>query len=214
MRSARDQNRDYFRHAYGTGCHDWETVEPSEYVARNLALVAAEAPGGRLLDLGCGEGRHCILAARLGFFTVGVDYEPLALKRARTFAREAAVAGAVRFLASDLFALPLGKATFDVLLDYGCLHHQRKRDWPRYLAAIRGVLRPGGHFLLSVFSTAFRVYGPSSRPWHLSHGAYRRFFTPEDLRGLLQGDFDFLRLEEEREGTRGFWHALMRSRVG
>jgi cyclopropane fatty-acyl-phospholipid synthase-like methyltransferase len=209
MRTAQEQNRDYFRRAYETGCHGWETVEPSPYVARNLALVAAQAPGRRLLDLGCGEGRHCILAARLGFFAVGVDYEPRALQRAQMFAREAAVHDAARFLAADLFSLPFRLRPFDVLVDYGCLHHQRKRDWPRYLAAVRGVLRPGGHFLLSVFSTAFRAYGRVSRPWHLSHGAYRRFFTPEDLRGLLAGDFDFLRLEEEREGTRGLWHALL-----
>jgi hypothetical protein len=73
------------------------------------------------------------------------------------------------------------------------------------------VLRPGGHFLLSTFSTEFRVYGPQERPWHLAHGAYRRFFTADDLHRLLDRDFEFLSLEEEREGSSGFWHALLRA---
>lgn len=99
-----------------------------------------------------------------------------------------------------------------MLVDYGCLHHQKKADWRRYQAVVSRVLKPGGYFLLSVFSTAFRVYGPQERRWHLGHGAYRRFFTAEDLHGLLDSEFEFVRLEEERDEVRGFWHALLRRR--
>jgi len=210
MRSSDEQNRRYFRQAYQTGRHGWE-AEPSPYVARHLGLVAKETAGRRLIDLGCGEGRHCLLAAQMGFAPTGVDYEPLALARAQTHAQAAGLAGRVQWLVADVLTLELAPA-FDVVLDYGCLHHQRKADWPRYLAALRSLLAPQGYLLLSVFSTAFRVYGPQERRWHLAHGAYRRFFTREDLEGLLGRDFALLCLEEERAGARGFWHALMRRR--
>jgi len=212
VRSAHEENRRYFRRAYETGCHGWQADEPSPYVAKNLTEAAQSAAGRSLLDLGCGEGRHCLLAARMGFKPTGVDYEPMAIRRAQANARRAGLAKRIRWRVADIFALAFPAGSFDVVLDYGCLHHQKKSDWPRYRAAILAVLKPEGFLLLSVFSTAFRVYGPQERSWHLAHGAYRRFFAAEDLRRLFGADFQFLRLEEERDGQRGFWHALMRRR--
>ena len=209
-RTAETENRRYFRQAYETGRHGWGSDEPSPHVARNLERVARSAPGGRLLDVGCGEGRHCILAARMGFVPTGVDYEPLAIRRAEANARKAGLAQPIRFVVADVFALPFDADTFDAVLDYGCLHHQRKSDWGRYRAAILTVLKPRGYFLLSVFSTAFSTYGPQTRSWHLAHGAYRRFFTADDLHQLFDRDFEFFSLAEERDETRGFWHALLR----
>lgn len=214
MRTANEENRRYFRQAYETGRHGWQASDPSPYVARNLATVGSNTAGRRLLDLGCGEGRHCLLAARTGFLPTGVDYEPMAVRRAEANAREAGLANRIQWAVADIFALPFAPGSFDVVLDYGCLHHQKKSGWPRYRAAILAALRPDGYFLLSTFSTAFRVYGPQERSWHLAHGAYRRFFTADDLHGLFGQDFEFLSLEEEREGARGFWHALMRRSPG
>lgn len=211
MRSSAEQNRQYFRQAYESGRHGWG-AEPAPQVLHNLGLLTAKAGSRRLLDLGCGEGRHCLPAARKGFDPVGVDYEPGALRRAKARAREAGLEAAISFLVADIFDLPFRVATFDVVLDYGCLHHQRKADWPRYLSSLRWVLKPGGHLLLSTFSTHFRTYGPQERSWHLAHGAYRRFFTAGDLHGLFDSDFEFLSLEEERDEQRGFWHALLRRR--
>jgi SAM-dependent methyltransferase len=213
MRTAAEQNHRYFRRAYETGCHGWQSDEPSPYVARNLRQVWSSGTGRRLLDLGCGEGRHCWLAAQLGFLPVGVDYEPLALARAQERGRQADLGRPVEWLAANVLALPFRPQSFDVLVDYGCLHHQKRSDWPRYLTSVEAVLKPAGHFLLSTFSTAFRVYGPQERSWHLAHGAYRRFFTAEDLHSLLGDSFEFLSLEEERDDQRGFWHALMRRRT-
>ena len=209
MRNAYTENRRYFRRAYETGRHGWQSDESSPYVAQNLAKVAGVAPGGRLLDLGCGEGRHCFVAARMGFMPTGVDYEPLAIQRARNRAQQAGLLDRVHFVVADIYALPFPHSSFDVVLAYGCLHHQKKSDWSRYRAALLSMLKPGGHFLLSVFSTAFRTYGPQERSWHLAHGAYRRFFTADDLHRLFDRDFEFLSLEEERDDMRGFWHALL-----
>ena len=210
MRNAYEENRRYFRRAYETGVHGWQASEPSPYVTRNLAELARGTTGRRLLDIGCGEGRHCLAAARLGFEPTGVDYEPLAIQRAQASAREADLAQRIQFAVADVFALPFARASFDVVLDYGCLHHQKKSDWSPYRAAVLAVLNARGYFLLSVFSTAFRVFGEQKHPWHLSHGAYRRFFTADDLDRLFGAHFEFLALEEERDDVSGFWHALMR----
>lgn len=42
----------------------------------------------KVLDLGCGAGRHCILLANSGFEVVGTDISKSALKMARQWARK------------------------------------------------------------------------------------------------------------------------------
>ncbi|NLO72892.1 MAG: class I SAM-dependent methyltransferase [candidate division WS1 bacterium] len=208
MRSAEAENRAYFREAYLNGEHGWGVTEPDPFVVKYLARLRELAPGGRLLDLGCGEGRHAIAGAGLGFRVTGVDFEPGALQRARKAARAEGVR--VTFRQADVRALPFPAGAFDAVLDYGCLHHQRQADWPAYRASLCQVLKPGGYYLLSVFSPRFRLFAGSQRSWHIAHGAYRRCFTLEELVSMFKSDFEILELVEER--PKGLWHALMRRR--
>ena len=211
MLSARKANRQYFREAYRTGIHGWAVDEPSPYAVDFLKRLRRQVPGGKLLDVGCGEGRHSFAAARLGFEVTAIDYEPLALKRVRQFARTQNV-GQITVRWADVFSLPF-RASFDIVLDYGCLHHQRKCDWRAYKASIVRVLRPRGYYVLSVFSPRFRFFRKSRRPWHIARGAYRRCFTREDLAELLGQDFDIIEMSEERGKDGGFWHALLQRRA-
>lgn len=210
-RTAYAANRRYFHDAYLKGEHGW-AAQPSPYVLDSLTHLSRPGKRACLLDLGCGEGRHTLAAARLGFWAYGIDYEPLAIHRARLAASQAGLEGRVRFLVADLFALPLTPSSFDVVLDYGCLHHIRKCDWTGYRSAVLSVLKPGGHYLLSVFSTRFHVFGPTpKRHWHVAYGAYRHFFNKRQLLGFLGRRFAVLSLAEERDGERGFWHLLARA---
>ena len=209
--TARGANRGYFRQAYRTGDHGWAVDTPSPYAVRFLKRLKRLAPAGKLLDIGCGEGRHAIAAATLGFTVTAIDYEPLALDRARCFARMKH-AGPIRFRQANVLRLPLPDASFDIVLDYGCLHHQTKSDWPAYKAGILRVLKPAGYYVLSVFSPEFFLFHGRRRPWHIAQGAYRRCFLPKDLRGLFGKDFEILELTEETGEHEGFWHVLMKRR--
>jgi SAM-dependent methyltransferase len=211
MLSAHEANRRYFRQAYGSGRHGWEVEAPSPYAVGFLQRLRKLVPGGRLLDVGCGEGRHAIAGARLGLRVEAVDYEPRALVRARRFARERHIRGIV-FRRADVFRLPFPAASFDVILDYGCLHHQRQSDWPAYKSSILRVLGPRGFYLLSVFSPGFRFFRGTGRPWHIARGAYRRCFTRADIEALFGREFELLDVREERGEGRGFWHVLMKRR--
>lgn len=212
MRSAEVANRRYFREAYGSGEHGWAVEEPSGYVVGFLERVRGSVPGGWLLDLGCGEGRHAIAAARLDFRVVAVDYEPRALERARRFAREAGTDN-IQFVLGDALKLPFAASSFDTVLDYGCLHHQRKSDWSAYKASLLRALRPDGFYLLSAFSPRFRFFRHRKRRWHIAHGAYRRCFTASEIEHLFGDDFEILEMVEESGEGRGLWHALMRRRA-
>jgi hypothetical protein len=98
-----------------------------------------------------------------------------------------------------------------MLLDFGCLHHQRKPNWPAYLAGVRRVLMPGGHCLLTVFSPRFWFFR-GGRSWHIAEGAHRPCFTRREVLDLFGRDLEVLQMEEERGAGRGFWHVWMRTR--
>jgi len=65
-----------------------------------------------LIDLGCGDGRIVITAAKeYGARGIGVDIDPERIKEARENAQKEGVAGLVEFRQGDLFDTDIGKAT-------------------------------------------------------------------------------------------------------
>ncbi|MBI3994364.1 MAG: class I SAM-dependent methyltransferase [Nitrospirae bacterium] len=210
------RQKEYFEKAYSTGEHGWPTVGPTPFVLRALPRIkAAAAPGrGRILDLGCGEGRHALACARAGFDAVGLDYQPRAIRKARAFARKLKIRRGVRFMVGDAFRLPFPPDRFDGIIDYGCLHHVKIGDTRRYFDSVLPRLKPGGYFILSCFSTRFKHHPGEKRRrnWLVHRGHYDRFFRKRDFKTLFGKQFDILKLEEKGDGLYVFWHVLMRKR--
>lgn len=210
MKAVYRRQKRFFAEAYETGVHGWPVAGPTPDVAAHLRRVVKR--GDRALDLGCGEGRHSIHLAKLGARVDAVDLEPRALKLAAAAARRAHVK--VRFRTADALKLPFDDGAFDVVVDYGCFHHIVKPDWRRYVREMRRVLRPGGHLVLSVFSTKFQHYPGEThaRPWLYHRNHYDRFFTRAEIPRIFAPAFETVAIREEHEGLNGFWHALLRAR--
>ncbi len=113
-----------------------------------LAAALALAPPMRVLDLGCGHGRHAIELARRGFRVTGVDRVQGFLDLA---ARDAQRVGAsVEFLCRDLRTLD-DVGPFDAavcLFDAFGLH--RDDENRTVLANMARALAPGGSFCLDL----------------------------------------------------------------
>ncbi|MER7184992.1 class I SAM-dependent methyltransferase [Streptomyces hyaluromycini] len=95
-----------------------------------------------VLDLGCGTGSLSLLAAEQGHRVTGVDSSPAMVARAR-----AKLAGRdAVFLLGDAAAPPVGERLFDTVLVRHVLWSLP--DPARVLRHWRGLLRPGGRFVL------------------------------------------------------------------
>ena len=83
---------------------------PMEVVERMLVLGEVKA-GDRVIDLGSGDGRIVIEAAKRGASGLGVDLDPTLVKLAKENAAKAGVADRARFEVRDIFETDLSGAT-------------------------------------------------------------------------------------------------------
>jgi SAM-dependent methyltransferase len=84
---------------------------PTEVVDEMLRLAGVKA-GDVLYDLGCGDGRIVIAAAkRYGVRAIGIDIDPVRIRESNDNAAKAGLSGKVRFLQEDLFKTDFKEAT-------------------------------------------------------------------------------------------------------
>jgi SAM-dependent methyltransferase len=112
--------------------------------------------GERVLDVGCGPGRHALALARRGIEVVGVDLSEDFI----ALARDAAAADGLpaRFEVGDVRELAYA-AEFDavVCLCQGGFGLLGGRDEPGAFERIATAVRPGERLALTAFSAAFAV---------------------------------------------------------
>lgn len=135
----------YLRYSFTKG-----TVQEVEHLERVLDL----APGSRILDVGCGPGRHAHELARRGFIVHGIDISRRFVDLARTGAPtgctfERLDARSMAFRAEFDAVVCLCQGAFGLMTADG--------DDERVLDRMAAALRPGGRLALSAFNAYFAV---------------------------------------------------------
>jgi SAM-dependent methyltransferase len=109
-------------------------------------------PGGRVLDVACGQGRHLRYLRSLGYSVVGVDRDEQAVS---------VLAGldGVEARVADLEAgpWPFAPGGFDGVVVTNYLHRPIFRD-------LVGALRPGGVLIYETFAAGNERYGRPANP--------------------------------------------------
>lgn len=117
---------------------------PPAIVDAMLALAGVTARDV-VYDLGCGDGRIVIAAARqYGARGVGVDIDPRRIDEARANAIAAGVADKVAFRVQDLFAADLGEASVVAL-------YLLPSTNARLIPKLRAELKPGSRIVSNSF---------------------------------------------------------------
>ncbi|GBC59733.1 SAM-dependent methyltransferase [Desulfonema ishimotonii] len=147
-------------------------------------------PGFRILDIGCGSGRHTGAAARIrDVRVVGTDicFDDLNEARGRLNLLESwgEIRGRWNLAATDITTLPFGESAFDLVICSEVLEHIP--DQHRAISEIIRVLKPGCNLVVSV-----PRYLPERICWALSEsyrntpGGHIRIYRKKALTRLLE----------------------------
>ncbi len=114
--------------------------------AEAAARLAGCRPHARILDAGCGNGRHAVPLALAGYRPVGLDRSPLLLAAARRAGRGASWP---RFARGSYSTLPFEDGVFDAALCLGtALGYLGDEGDRAALRELRRVLGPGGRLVI------------------------------------------------------------------
>lgn len=87
----------------------WVPSPPA--MVNKMLEMAAVTPKDFVMDLGSGDGRNIIAAAKLGARGLGVEFNPDMVALSRKKAAEAGVADKAQFVEGDMYAADISKAT-------------------------------------------------------------------------------------------------------
>jgi SAM-dependent methyltransferase len=124
----------------------------------HIGTLIGRVTGLKVVDIGCGTGRHAVRLAQEGALVTAVDFSEAMLARAR--AKPAAET--IRFLRHDLARpLPLKNAAFDLVLC--CLVLDHIADPGCLFAEFARLCRPDGGVVISAMHPAMSLRGVQAR---------------------------------------------------
>ena len=147
-------------------------------------------PGLRVLDVGCGMGRHSFEALRRGAHVVAADLDARALGEVAAMAAAMSDEGQVPAGASfhvaraDVLRLPFADGSFDRVIASETLEHIPADSVA--MSEINRVLAPGGRAVVTVPRWwPERVCWALSREYHSNEGGHVRIYRTPELTSRL-----------------------------
>jgi SAM-dependent methyltransferase len=119
----------------------WVPTPP--VLVEKMLDLAKVTPADFVMDLGSGDGRNIIAAAKRGARAVGVEYNPDMVKLSERIAAKEGVAGKAKFVEGDMYEADISQAT---VLAMFLLPENLDRLLPKFLD-----LKPGSRIVLNTF---------------------------------------------------------------
>jgi len=209
-------NRPWYEVLY-ENFEDYDQEPYTQNTAEEIAFILEAIAGDdvrRVLDVGCGTGRHTLGLAAQGYDVVGLDFSERMLEQGR---RKAAKAGvSVQFVHGDARRLDY-KSEFDLVImlcEGGFSLVETDAMDRKILLGIQEALVPGGkliftapsavsmlsnepeggNFDLLTFRETFSLENPSQKPDEPPLQCSQRYYTYPELKFLLES-FDFVDVE-------------------
>jgi SAM-dependent methyltransferase len=149
-------------------------------------------PGSKVIDVGCGAGRHSFEAYRRGADVVAFDQNAAELGEVNTLFRAMADAGEAppsahaETVVGDARELPYPDGTFDCVIASEILEHVPADD--AVIAELIRVLKVGGQLAVTVPRwLPEQVCWLLSDDYHSNEGGHIRIYRANQLRGKIAG---------------------------
>ena len=137
------QAQEPFKPTVGQAGKDVVWVPTPESLVQKMLDMAAVTPQDVVMDLGSGDGRMIIAAAKRGATAIGVEYNADMVALSRRSAEEAGVADKATFIQGDMYTADISKASVMALF---LLTTNLDKLAPRFLE-----LKPGTRLVLNTF---------------------------------------------------------------
>ncbi len=165
----------FFDRIYYETYRQYEPEERNEAEARFIVEALELSPPAKVLDVGCGYGRHAVYLARHGFDVLCIDNSEYLLGKAIERIREFGVEDRVDIIKADMRWLGLPAEYDAAYMFYTTFGYYSDEENLSILRGIASALRPGGRILIDVWNPyriVNRVYsrGGVERYWHEAGG--------------------------------------------
>ncbi len=104
----------------------------------------------KILDLGCGLGRHSILFAKNNFDVYSLDLSKYAINHLENWAKKEQVYISTKL--GDMHELPYGDNSFDAIFSYHTISHTDTFGFGKIINEIKRVLKKDGEIFLTLCS--------------------------------------------------------------
>jgi SAM-dependent methyltransferase len=146
------------------------------------------APGERVLDMGCGGGRHAFALYQRGAHVVALDMDAAELKDVAgmfdALAGEVPSGAHAQAVRGDAYRLPFADATFDKVIAAEILEHLPADS--NAMAELARVLKPGGRIAVTVPRwLPEKVCWALSDDYHANEGGHIRIYRADQLKDRL-----------------------------
>ena len=197
-----DWTHDFF---HGLAVDFWLAVAPPADADLPFLEKAFGAPGGTILDVACGAGRHSIPLARRGYQVTGVDLSASFLDEAKRRADEEQLP--IEWHRGDMRELPW-RSRFDGALCFGNSFGYCGRDGTRaFVRALAASLKPGAAFVLETGAAAESLL-PSLQTRRWMEAGDILFFSSaayDSSDSRLDVDYSFIRGAVRESRTAHTW---------
>lgn len=168
----------------------WEKPDPAV-----LEIIDRCPPKSysRVLDLGCGIGRHSLVFAREGYEVTAVDSSKMAISHVQERARLSGLK--VETIYGDYKTPLFQEGSFDIVVCYNVVYHGLREEMVRAINLCQQYLKPGGILFLTCPTRDDGKYGDGEKiaPHtfcgnnSIHPGDVHYFSSSEDLDSFISG---------------------------
>lgn len=146
---------------------DWEKNMNNEWLIPSVesyyfANIWKNSGKTRVLDLGCGVGRHSMLFYDYGFKVTACDITPYAINYLKNWQKERGINFDV--IECDMLNMPFKNNSFDCIYAYHVLSHTNLEGFKKLFDKIYDILDTNGEIYFDVLSKKCWLYQDSGYP--------------------------------------------------